>query len=126
MQHLQDDRNAYLEAWAEVMINIWQDRMIAFGVRDTGELLNSLQTQVHFQSNGDIGKITHTYLHYGRFVDMGVGRGVPLSQAGPGSGRKRRPWYNRPYYRSIKVLTEKMAEIYGEEFQAIISEALAD
>lgn len=116
--------NDYYKAWAKMMVTIWQDKIAQLKVRDTGELFASFQTAVQAQSGGDIDKIVHSYLYYGRMVDMGVGRGVTKAEAGKGSGRKIKPWYNKAYFHSIMVLTEKRAEMYGEEFQALIMETL--
>jgi hypothetical protein len=119
-QEITEAKNAYYEAWAKMMITIWQDKIIGLGIRDSGDLLTSFVRDLHIQSGGDIGKITHTYLAYGRMVDMGVGRGSPLGD----SGRKQKNWYSKAYYHSVKVLSEKMAQLYGEEFQYIITGTL--
>jgi hypothetical protein len=118
------NKNDYYRAWAKMMVTIWQDKIAQLKVRDTGELFSSFLTEVVTQSNGDVDKIVYAYNYYGRMVDMGVGRGVTMADAGTGSGRKRKPWYNKSWYHSIKVLTEKRAELYGEDFQLIIMEAL--
>lgn len=121
-QDITDSKREYYESWAKMMVTIWQDKIIAMGVRDSGELLTSFITELHIQSGGDIGKITHTYLAYGRMVDMGAGRGSPLGSEN--SSRKRKDWYSKAYFHSVKVLTEKMAQLYGEEFQYIITGTL--
>ncbi len=118
---MKQDTQAYYESWARMMITIWQDKIIAMGIRDSGELLTSFISDLHIQSGGDVGKITHTYLAYGRMVDMGAGRGSPL---GSEISRKRKDWYSKAYFHSVKVLNEKMAQIYGEEFQMIITGTL--
>ena len=123
-----------------MMITIWQDKMIALGIRDTGALLESLKMNVFFEANGDISKIAFVFLAYGRMVDMGVGRGMAAGITKKhgdvywdkrdykgqidGFSRKKRPWYNSPWYRSVKVLTEKRILMYGQEFRAIIYETL--
>lgn len=117
-------KNEYYEAWAQMMVTIWQDKIIMQNIRDTGDLLGSFNTEVVMQSDGDVSKIIHSYLYYGRMVDMGVGQGVRHGESGKDSGRKPKPWYNKAYYHSIKVLTEKTAALYGEQFQAIIMETL--
>jgi hypothetical protein len=116
--------NDYYRAWAKMMVTIWHDKIAQLKVRDTGALFASFQIEVMSQSGGDIDKMVHSYLYYGRMQDMGVGRGVTKADAGKGSGRKEKPWYNKTYFHSIKVLTEKRAEMYGQEYQAIIHETL--
>ncbi len=122
--NVQQDRNHYLDAWAKTMITIWQEKVIQQNIRDTGELLESFNNALFYNSNGDVVKIIHTYMYYGRMVDMGVGKGVNLDEV-KHSDRKPKKWYNKVYYRSIKVMSEKLAELYGEEFQAILFETLS-
>ena len=113
-------KNDYYQAWAKMMVTIWLDKIATLNIRDTGALFSSFQTQVAMQANGDVDKIVFSYLYYGRMVDMGVGRGLKMED----SGKKGKPWYNKAWYHSIKLLTEKRVEIYGEEFQAMIFETL--
>lgn len=117
-----ESKRAYYDAWAKMMITIWQDKIISMGVRDSGDLLSSFIYEVSSQSGGDVGKITHTYLAYGRMVDMGVGRGSPLGEEN--TSRRRKDWYSKAYFHSVKVLNEKMAQMYGEQFQYIITGTL--
>lgn len=119
-----ESRNAYLQAWAKMMVTIWQDKIRMLNVRDTGELFASFNTELLMQSGGDISKITHAYNYYGRMVDMGVGRGLTKAESGRGSKRRSKPWYMKAYYHSFMVLSEKSAQLYGEEFQLKIYEML--
>lgn len=118
------NKNDYYDAWAKMMVTIWQDKIATLNVRDSGELFKSFLSEVTMQAGGDTEKIVFSYNYYGRMVDMGVGRGVTKQGAGKDSGRRAKPWYNKAWYHSMKVLTEKRAELYGEDFQIIIMEAL--
>ena len=140
--NIHSDRIKYLEAWAAMNITIWQDKMISLKVRDTGKLLDSLKTTILRNSGGDIDKITYSFLMYGRFVDMGVGRGMNAGVRRKDGmkfyekrnrigqlneyNRSPKPWYNKPWYRSVKLLTEKRGALLGEEFQIMIFETLND
>lgn len=138
-EEMSEAKIAYYQAWARMMITIWQDKIIMMDVHDTGALLNSFQHELQFNSNGDVTKIVFAFLEYGRMVDMGVGRGmnagIKRGQSSysdyrndigqlTGFARKNKNWYTRPYFHSVKVLTEKIAEMYGEQFQAIIQESM--
>jgi len=114
------NKNDYYRAWAKMMITIWQDKIATLNIRDTGELFKSFSLELAMQSGGDIDKIEFTYLYYGRMVDMGVRRGITMND----TGKKAKKWYNKTWYHSFKILTEKRSEMYGEEFQAIIYETL--
>jgi hypothetical protein len=63
----------YLDGWAQMMISIWEERMSAYGIDDTGALRKSLRTEVYRQSGGNAAKISHFYLLYGKYVDVGIG-----------------------------------------------------
>lgn len=118
---LTDDRNRYCQAWAEMMVEIWREKANAYEIHHTGNLVNSFAFDVFVASGGEVDKITHAFLYYGRFVDMGVGRGVPLDKVRE-SGRKPKPFNSETYWRSVQVLTEKMAELYGEEFRTYVTD----
>lgn len=115
-----NDRLKYYESWAKMMINIWEEKVMTLNIHDTGALLRSFQYNVIAAANGDIGKIVFTYNYYGRMVDMGVRRGIKIGD----EDVKRKPWYNKPFYHSVKVLSEKSAELYGEEFKIMMHETL--
>lgn len=115
-----NDRNAYYEAWAKMMITIWEEKVMTLNIHDTGNLLKSFQYNLIASAAGDTGKIIFTYLYYGRMVDMGVRRGVKLGD----QGIKRKQWYNKSFYHSVKVLSEKSAQLYGEEFRIMMHETL--
>lgn len=119
----QDDRNAYFDAWAKMMITIWQDKIAVLKVRDTGKLFSSFKYTLEKNANGDINKIIHTYNYYGRMVDMGVGRGVTKENAGRGSGREAKPWYNKAFYASAMRAVEFSMEWGGKMFIYQINDA---
>lgn len=108
-----------------MMVNIWQDRMIQYKIRDSGALLASFKQQVIMQSGGEVGKIVFSFLYYGRMVSMGVHRGLTLENRFlEDSKKKHKDWYTKPFYHSLMVLNEKRAELYGQEFKSIIIDTL--
>lgn len=120
----QDDRNAYFDAWAKMMITIWQDKIANQKIRDTGNLFSSFQYHLEKDANGDVNKIIHTYNYYGRMVDMGVGRGVKKADTGRGSGRRAKPWYNKSFYVSAMKAVEFAMQYSGDTFLFEINDAL--
>lgn len=117
------DAKDYIQAWAVMMIRIWQDKQLANKIRP-GELFKSFTQAVQLEANGDVAKITHTFLMYGRMVDMGVGSGTTKAEADTPGHRRSRKWYNKSYYVSTKKLDEVRMKMYGEEFQSIILDTL--
>lgn len=101
------------QRWAEIVIERFQSRMAALEVGDTGELLKSFQSQVVADSNGDPQKITFAFLYYGRFPDIGVGRGVKLGDRS--TARQPKPWYSDVFLKEVHKLGVFMAAKYGIE-----------
>ena len=111
-----------VQKWADIVIERWKVRMAALGVGDTGELLKSFEAQVVMDSNGDPAKITFTFLYYGRFTDMGVGRGVTLSDVPDVTGNRRvKPWYSKTFLNEVIKLGRMMATKYGFDAAMAIS-----
>lgn len=107
-----------LARWAEIVIERWQ-RGIARPRRaraavDTSHLLKSFTSQVVSDADGDPQKVVFTFAYYGRFVDMGVGRGVPIEKV-PQSRREPVPWYDKRFRAEVSKLSELLAERYGRE-----------
>ncbi len=109
-----------LQAWAEIVIQRWTARISMFGVVETSELLRSFTSQVHTDANGDASKVVFTFLYYGIFPDMGVGKGVPYDKVSQ-SNRRAKPWYSKQFFNEVRKLGYLMAERYGEKAMEAIS-----
>lgn len=107
-------------AWADIVIERWQKRMAELDVGDTGALLKSFQAQVTADSNGDPAKVTFAFLYYGRFPDMGVGRGVTLADV-PSPTRPVKPWYSQTFMNEVVKLGRMMAAKYGLDAAMAVS-----
>jgi len=127
-------------AWAQITIKRWRrkiDRM-KIGQHSSGELFRSFQYNVLASSGGDVQKIEFAFRYYGKFVDMGVGRGTKLGDqpismgmrkfSGKFLGIKRVPkkWYSKTLYSETQRLVEILQEEYGHRGQIIISENIND
>lgn len=106
--------------WAEIVIERWQARMEALDVGDTGTLLRSFRAQVEHDANNDPTKVTFTFLLYGRFPDMGVGRGVSFKDV-PSPGRPVKPWYSKTFLAEVLKLGRMTATRYGIDAAMAIS-----
>lgn len=98
--------------WADIVIERWEKRIARLRIGHTGDLVRSFTSAVEADAKGDVGKITFTYLYYGMFVDMGVGRGTTYAQRG-NSRRVAKPWYSSVVRREVWKLGELMIERYG-------------
>ena len=111
---MNDERQeAYIASrWAEIVIERWQKKIAKYKIGSTGALVRSFTSAVEADAKGDVQKITFTYLYYGMFVDMGVGRGTKYSQIGT-TKRQIKPWYSSIVRREIYKLGELMIEKHG-------------
>jgi hypothetical protein len=123
------------KGWCDFMVDIWHDRQMQLRIKDTGNLISSVQGEIQ---SGATRIITHKFLEYGIYVAAGVGNGYRHGNSGKddenglqflkkdkkGKHRKRRDWFNRKYFYSMKRLNEKEAEFYGEAYQGMLSTAL--
>ena len=129
MAVLEKDLQQYTTAWYEKMIQIWQDRILAMGIHDTGALLASVRgSGLQFKNTGSV--LSFQFLLYGIYVDMGVGNGYRPGEDGKihvldpiyrienklGQKREERPWFSRSWYISTQVMKAYMARIIGEGF----------
>lgn len=97
--------------WADIVIERWIRKVNALQVYDTGELLKSFEAQVMADSNGNPEKVTFLFLYYGKFPDMGVGRGVKLGDER--GNRQKKPWYSSVFLKEVYALGRLLAEKYG-------------
>lgn len=106
------------KAWADIVLDIWKDRMMKYMVRDSGELWHSLYNHVVAQAEGMVERIDFFFNYYGVYVDMGVGRGFAPGNTGDigrETKRKAKPWYASAFYGQVRRLSEILAEKYGRE-----------
>lgn len=116
-----------LTKWADITIMSWIEKMDTLRIYDTGNLARSLYRHIETASEGDPIKIQFTYLYYGAFVDMGVGKGHKLGNPEPASeelkGRRAKKWYTKTLERHKLALADIMGMHYSDLFTKPILEA---
>lgn len=100
-------------AWAEIVIEIWEDKMERLKVNRTLDLINSLLFHVNTAANGNVEMIQFFFNYYGKFVDMGVGKGLPAGLTLINAQRMPKPWYSKVFYSQVIRLSEIMAEKFA-------------
>lgn len=113
--------NLTLEAWADIVIRQWRDKINHLNIGHTGALFQSLAFHIIQNSGGNPEKIDFMFKIYGRFVDMGVGKEFYIGNPGDvgynrdGSLPRRKPkkWYSPVMYGEIKALRDLLAKKYG-------------
>ena len=126
------------EAWAKITIIKWKKKLASNKIGDTGNLLKSFKYNVLASAQGNVLKITLLFEYYGRFVDMGVGKGVKISDvkesitsrklSGKMLGNRRRPkkWYSKTFHAEVMKLSEIFAKEYGHRGVIAITENVSD
>lgn len=123
-----DIRQRFVEGWNNTMIDIWTERIRLLDVVDTGALLRS-PVKLPVQHDGRFLDLTlsQTFLEYGLWQDLGVGREVPHGNPGDigrDKKRERRRWFSVKYYASVMKLRDFMALSIGNEFKSMFCAAL--
>lgn len=124
------ERKKFVEAWNKTMLDIWQERIFKLKVMDSGSLWRS-PLELPVRADGRFYDITlsQTFLEYGLWQDLGVGREVPIGNGGDiGRDKKRvrRRWFSTKYYASVMALRDFMAESLGQEFVGMFANLDAD
>ena len=80
-------------------------------------------------------KAVFTFLNYGKFIDMGVGRGQKIGDVKGNQtiyketgikGRKAKKWYSKVIFPEANTLAKLLAENYGIQISNSITESLDD
>jgi len=112
-----------VEAWAKYVIERWELEIVRLGINNTGQLLRSFTSEIITQANGNVDRIIFAFEYYGKFIDMGVGRGVTVAEVAQ-SGRTPKPWYNTVFFGQVKRLGEILAEKYSKAAIMAIVESI--
>ena len=125
-----ESRKKYIEAWNKTMLDIWQERIYRLGVIHTGALWRSpLSMPVRADGRFLDVSLSQTFLEYGLWQDLGVGREVPHGNSGDigrEKKRQRRRWFSTKYYASVMNLRDFMAESLGSEFTGMFANIDSD
>lgn len=114
-----------VQAWADIVLKIWEDKLTKLKINTSYSLINSLMFHVVTSSNGDPALINFFFNYYGRFVDMGVGKGIPASGRGSVEfKRKAKPWYNKVFYGQILRLNEIYCKKYAHKGALVIVDSI--
>jgi hypothetical protein len=115
--------------WLDITVERFVANMRRLRIEDTGKLLASFRKEVIGAAEGDQLRIRLSYALYGKFVDMGVGRGHGAGVKKGDDGydrlrnsrgklrrleRKARPWYSKEVAHQTKRLSELMLDLYGQ------------
>jgi hypothetical protein len=102
-----------IDAWAEITLKAWQQKLDALGFgHEDFHLYDSLAlNNIEKSMAGKQFKMKFGFNHYGKFIDMGVNRWGDINQ---------RQWYYSTFYHQ----TERLKEIMAEKFRTISVERI--
>lgn len=130
--------DAAVQGWANVAIDRFKEALKKEGVEEfSRDLINSLLAET-VRNGGDIEKVIFKFKGYGRFIDMGVGRGVATGKRGSNSfaksrrddgklknyGRKVKPWYSKTKTREVAILRQLLVTQYQVQTLAELEDGL--
>lgn len=126
-------------AWLDITVERFVANMKQLKIQNTGALMASFKKQVIGGSEGDPLKLRLSYALYGKFIDMGVGRGhgAGITKGDDGYNRLRNSrgklrrqkrkacaWYSKEVAFQTKRLSELMLDLYGQLFVTRATDAL--
>lgn len=129
-----ETREKLLERWATNVIERWKKEMEYQDITNPKILAESLKHKIYNASGGDQAKVVFTLLNYGRFVDLGVGRGEkytkkkhqPIFYSGqpypetPGYHYQVKPWLMPIFKQRVYSLGKILERRYSEYAQLMI------
>jgi len=110
--------------WSKITIDRWKKNIEKRGIGHSGDLFKSFVSNIIRNSDGDPKRIELSFLFYGRFVDMGVGRGGSVKtqsdektlrgRAGAfkSTSRRAKKWYSK----TLAAETRSLARLLAKEF----------
>ena len=123
------DLKLTLEAWAEFVVEKWLVKMQTMRIGSSYQLADSFVHQVIMDAGGNPQKIDFMFNYYGKFVDMGVGKGRKLDSAKvitTINSRRSKPWYSKTFASQVTVLNRILAEKYAYKGMLTVIENIGD
>lgn len=132
--HHDESRAKILHRWAANVIQRWIKEIQYQDIKNPNKLIASLKKKVYNAAGGDQTKIVFTLANYGRYVDLGVGRGEkytkkkhdPIFYSGwpyPGTAGysyQVKPWLMPVFKQRVYALSHILERKYGEYAQLMI------
>ena len=124
--------------WLDFTVESFIENMRKLRIQNTGALMVSFKKQVIGSASGRL-QLQLSYALYGKFIELGVGRGMGQGVKKGDDGydrirntrgqlkrhqRKARKWYSRELGYQTKRLAELMSELHGTLLISAVSEAL--
>jgi hypothetical protein len=121
-----------ISEWAEITIERLQKQIRNKKIGATGSLNNSLIYKLKSLAGTGVSSVNLEFNYYGKFLDMGVGRGQKIEgvksnrdmYALIGGGRKPKKWFSKTAYGEQIALGKILSNKYGIIGTKIIKESI--
>lgn len=125
---IENELTVTISEWARYTIWALQQEIVKRKIGRTGALLRGFEHKIKTASDGSISGVTIGFMYHGKFVDMGVGKGIKLEDVKGNAEkwraltseerrgiRRRRPnkWYSPTMYYEYQRLAEILRERYA-------------
>lgn len=138
---IESELGTTIREWAKWTIWALQQEIVKKKIGVNGDLLRSFEHRVKVGAGGAVSGVTIGFYYHGRFVDMGVGKGIKLENvkgnaevwrsltSGERKGvRRRQPkkWYSPTMYYEYQRLAELLRDKYSLSIPARIEYTLSE
>ena len=122
------DLSLTVAAWADIVMDNWLDKIDKLKIGLSWQLEDSIKSTLISNAGGLPERVEFSFNYYGKFVDMGVGKGVEIGDVKDRGESRRRPkkWYSKTMYAQIIKLREILAKKYGRVAAISIIENIDD
>lgn len=110
-------------AWLNITVERLESNIRANGNVDSNVLVSSLEGSVK-AANGDPSLIELTYQFYGKFLDLGVGKGRKMGSATATALMGSQAWYGKEINYQVGRLAEILRDKYGDDMLAVITSGI--
>ena len=126
------------DSWAFYTVKIWKEKLQKLRIGQSGALESSFIKEVVGTPSGDIISIQFSFRYYGKFVDMGVGKGTAIGGVAEnrtsralegkmlGNRRRAKKWYGKTFYAEVATLKEILIKEYAHKGTLVICENIGD
>ena len=124
------------DKWAFFTISIWKEKLVKYRVGKPGDpLSSSFIKSIVSTPDGELVKINFAFKYYGKFVDMGVGKGTSIGGVTEnktsrrlegrkiGNRRRAKKWYSKTFYAEVATLKEIMAREWAHKGALVIKDS---
>jgi hypothetical protein len=133
------NENGLIDNWARITVQALIKNLERYSIGVTQELKDSIKYVIVKDGQNWVDRITFSFNIYGRFVDMGVGRGVPLGaikeakimqralneKRTMGPHRKKKPWEGKGFTAQAFRLQELIAEMLQDSVTTEVADTLS-